>query len=227
MSQNVATTGEQTSRLEQELAALPEVTRGRNLWQNEMHEYDVYDHTMAYAHVMKTLSEDPNMIAAAYLHDVGKPVTAKPKTEGVREKAEGMPYHHFHGHELEGAKIVRRMAPALFRTHGLVQEKVAALVEHHYAPMKGIKAMRKEATWEGFYECYRRLDDELQHLSGGVRKAEVLMMFLADKLGQGKSVPDIDELRLLHEAMTVQDDSRRRHLLERVFDLQRHYPKKP
>jgi putative nucleotidyltransferase with HDIG domain len=149
--------------LDRTMDALPEVRAGKELWQNEFHEFDVYRHTVKFVERLKEIlagenrEPDPDLLAAGWLHDIGKPATAKPKEEnGVpEERGPGKPYHKFTGHEIEGEKIVLAMDPSLFEKLGLDQKKIAALVYCHYLPLKGIKEMRAAENREGFRQGAR------------------------------------------------------------------------
>ena len=189
------------ANLDQVLMSLPEVQAGRGLWQNRFHQFDVYNHTLEFVRYVKMLTEDIDVIAAGYLHDIGKPVVAKPKyEEGVLQIAEaGTPYHTFDGHERVGEEMVREMDPRLFKKLAVDQGRVASLVGCHYKPMKGIKAMRKTMSYGDFLREYRRLQEELDSLP--VSKEDVLMMFLADRLAQGEYCRDKEELLAIREAL--------------------------
>ena len=77
--------GREIANLDSIMEALPEVQKEKNLWQNNFHEFDVYHHTVKFVeHLKKILDEenheiDLNLIAAGWLHDIGKPTMAKPK----------------------------------------------------------------------------------------------------------------------------------------------------
>ncbi len=213
-------------QLEHELIALPEIQIGKDMWQNTLHEYDVYEHTIQYVHEMRKIDDRPMMIAAGYLHDIGKPVTAKLKYKDgkLQEKSPGKPYHTFDEHERIGEEMVLAMTPDLFERYHLDQTKIAALVGYHYTPLKGIKRMREQKTVDAFRTAFDQLDYQLQHLKETVTKKECLDMFLADKLGQGKNVSDIKELILVREALI--DEPHRATLLEEVYELQKAYDKR-
>ena len=97
----------ETLPFEKELIKLPALEKGKDLWQNNFHEFDVYDHTLKFVEFIKKFYReenrqiDPNLIAASYLHDIGKPVVAieKIKNGVLQEKEPGKPYHEFEDHE--------------------------------------------------------------------------------------------------------------------------------
>ncbi len=202
--------------LEQKLIQLPQLQAGKGVWQNKFHEFDVYGHTLSYVHHIKELTADPEMIVAGYLHDIGKPVVKKIKiTNGViEEKKPGKPYHEFDDHEKEGERMVREMDPDLFNEYGLDQDRIARLVGAHYAPMKGIKEMRKTTNWDDFVSAYRALEETINETN--VPKEEVMTMFLADCLAKGKSCTDVEELKAVREAILTSGRN-----LARVYRIQK------
>jgi len=72
---------------------------------------------------IKQLSEqwfatDSNIVAAAYLHDIGKMVVAKEKIKNgvLLEKEPGKPYHEFTTHEIVGAQMVKGNVSRFFHS---------------------------------------------------------------------------------------------------------------
>jgi len=204
-----------TKTLEKELMELPELQAGRGLWQNNFHEFDVYDHTLKFAEYIKQTTEDANMIIGAYLHDIGKPVVAKPKIkEGVlQEKSPGMAYHEFTDHEKVGEEMVIKMNSEIFERYGLNQEIIARLVGAHFLPMKGIKEMRKTQNPEEFKRAYNELIQTLEQSDLPI--AEIMEMFLADSLSKGKGCTDQPEL------MAVRDALLGKRKIEEVYEIQK------
>ncbi len=117
--------------------------------------------------------------------------------------------------------MVLAMDPQLFQTYSLDQKKIASLVGHHYTPMRGIKALQKTQSHEEFNKTFAEFDNKLSSLTGGLTKDEVLLLFLADKLGQGKHVSDQKELLLAREAFIEKDYSRREELLQEIYYIQK------
>jgi len=202
--------------LEKMLEELPEVQAGKDLWQNRFHEFDVFDHTMEYVRYLKEMTEDDDLIAAGYLHDIGKPMTAitKVKEGKIQEKEPGKPYHKFTDHEKAGEDMVRRMNPDFFREFGLNQERIAKLVGSHYTPMRGVKGMREATRYQDFEKAYEDLIRSLDET--GVPRNEVMTMFLADSLAKGKSCSDIGELRLVRQVILADGEN-----LRDIYDLQK------
>jgi hypothetical protein len=180
---------------------MPQILAGKNLWQNAFHEFDVYDHTLDYVKHLKTMTSDEEIVAAGYLHDIGKPAVAKLKYKNGKllEKENGKPYHEFDDHEIVGEQIVRTMTPQFFNEYQLNQERIAKLVGNHFLPMDGIKAMRKTKNYEEFKEEYAKLEQTLDN--SGSKREEVLMMFIADCLSKGKGCTDIEELKAIRESL--------------------------
>ena len=189
--------------MEKDLISLPEVQSGKGVIQNEFHDYDVYDHTLKVAEILRSgeLKEmilsgkvrDKDLVAAAYLHDIGKPVVAKPRAyDGILQYDEqGRQRHTFGDHEKVGEEMVREMDSGFFEEHGINQEKTARLVGAHYAPMTWLKKLRKTEDFEEFYKTYKSFTDELE--STGLAK-ETLELFCADTLGKGDSMEDENEV---------------------------------
>lgn len=181
---------------------IPEVQAEIGLWQNKFHEFDVFKHSKEFVKNIENLTTDKNMIAAGWLHDIGKVITAKTKVDekgNPIEKEPGKPYHDFIDHEIVGEEMVRKLDPEIFTKFELDQDKVAKLVGCHYIPILGIRDMRKTKNFNEFTLSFNKLNDQLSNAS--VSKEEVLTMFLADKLAQGKFCTDKDELFLIRETL--------------------------
>ncbi|MEI6731899.1 MAG: HD domain-containing protein [archaeon] len=203
--------------LERTIIQLPEIQVMKGIWQNDFHEFDVYTHTTEYVRYMKELTSDSHLIIAGYLHDTGKPVTAtlKYKSGILQQREPGKPYHEFDNHETIGAEMVKKMPSNLFESYDLSQEKIAKLVGAHYLPMKGIKELRKTKTQEEFMLSFSKLKQTLD--SSGITRDEVMLMFLADKLAQGKFCTDREELFAVREAILKPTESQMR----RIYELQK------
>lgn len=113
-----------------------------------------------------------------------------------------------------GEQIVRDMDPKLFDEYNLNQDRIAKLVGAHYVPMKGIKEMKKTSNWDDFMSAYHQLEQTLDET--GLPREEVMMMFLADCLSKGKGCTDIEELKLVREAILTNGQS-----LDEVYKMQR------
>ncbi len=227
----------EVTEIDKTMEALPEVLAGKNLWQNNFHEFDVYGHTVKFVEHMKEILQnegkelDLNLIAAAWLHDIGKPVVAVLKTrDGVQQEREkGKPYHEFTDHEIEGEKMVLAMDPKIFQQLGLNQEKIASLVYCHYLPMKGIKETRKTENWPNFLTRYNDLKKVLNDAENSaertpVTKREVMLMFLADKLSQGdpeKFATDREELFGIRDALLAENYEDEEKILKDVYNFQK------
>ena len=201
--------------LDQLLISLPEVKAGKGIWQNPFHEFDVYDHSLDFVKHIKDLTDDLNLIVAGYLHDIGKPVCKIPtyKDGVLQEKEPGKPYHRFKNHEHVGANMVREMNSNIFLQYGLDKIKIADLVECHFIPMKNIREMRKTTTFDNFMEKYNALEREFDGCN--VSRKEIMTMFLADKLAQGKGCTDKHELFAIRNAVLGKDVS-----LKEIYNLQ-------
>lgn len=211
----------ETLSFEEEIKRLPDLEKGKDLWQNSFHEFDVYEHTLKFVEFIKKLAKesgrviDPNIIAASYLHDIGKPAVAKEKfKDGILlEKEPGKPYHEFTGHEVAGEQMVREMNPDFFIANNLDQEKVAKLVGAHFIPMENIKQMRKVSTYDDFVTKYHELEKRLDETS--LTRDEVMELFLADSYSKGKGCTDLAELMKAREViMSNGDENKMRELYE-------------
>ncbi|MCS7109308.1 MAG: HD domain-containing protein [Candidatus Micrarchaeota archaeon] len=198
-----------------ELLNLPQIQAGKDLWQNPFHEFDVFTHTTKFVEFIEKMTDDLDVIAAGCLHDIGKPVVAKPKYKDnvLQEKEPGKPYHEFDDHEKVGEEIVRKLPPSIFEKYGLNQEKIAILVGAHYLPMKGIKAMRAAKDYKEFETAYQNLVEKLEKTG---YKNEVLTMFVADKLAQGKGCTDREELMAIWNLLVNNIGN-----LESIYKIQR------
>ncbi|MFH1232711.1 MAG: HD domain-containing protein [Patescibacteria group bacterium] len=230
-------------KIDEIMKGLPEVRAERDLWQNDFHQFTVYGHTKKFVMHLKNILENErqkkefdflNLVAAGWLHDIGKPITAKPKEKDgkILERKSDKPYkkiyHKFLNHEIEGEKRVREMNPEIFKELGLNQEKVALLVGCHFLPMKGIKDVRKAKDLNEFLQKYNDLKERLEKLSesnnGLISKEEILLMFLADKLGQGdpeKYVTDQEELFSIRNALLLKDKMQEEQKLKEIYNFQK------
>ncbi len=234
--------GREVANLDSIMEALPEVQKEKNLWQNNFHEFDVYHHTVNFVECLKKILDeenheiDLNLIAAGWLHDIGKPIVAKPKEKNgaPEEREQSKSYHKFTDHEIEGENMVRAMDSAIFEKLGLGQEKIASLVYCHYLPMKGIKEMRKTENWHKFRQKYEDLKKQLEEIPWAkdrapVSKEEILLMFLADKLAQGdpnKYATDREELFVIRDVLLSKDKGQEEEGLKKVYELQKREAKK-
>jgi hypothetical protein len=209
----------QETSMEEFFEDLPQVTAGKGVWQNSFHDFDVYDHTLQAVMYIKRLTDDKNLIAAAYLHDIGKPVVAVPQarrgpTAGKKSgKASGLQYNDFPDHEVVGENMVRRMDRSLFLRFGLDKELVASLVGCHYFPMDGIKLMRRADSFKEFMKIYKDLENALSNATASM--GQIMILFVADKLAQGKSGTDRDELFMIMELLL-----KKKKNFRQVYELQ-------
>ncbi len=98
---------------------MPEMLATRQVQQGGHHVYDVFTHSIEALRACS--SPDPVVRLATLLHDVDKPVVAKPGGErGVT----------FYGHEVSGARTAKRIAERL-RLSKKDQDRVFTLVRWH------------------------------------------------------------------------------------------------
>jgi tRNA nucleotidyltransferase (CCA-adding enzyme) len=100
----------------------PELEEGIGIDQNQAHSYDVFEHNLrALQHAAdKGWSEDIRL--AALFHDIGKPVS--------RRRSEEKQDWTFHGHEVVGAKMSKKLLERLKFTRETI-EKITKLVRWH------------------------------------------------------------------------------------------------
>jgi len=206
------------SDLEQRLMNLPEIQAGIGLIQNEYHAFDVFDHTMEVVRYVKERSSDKDLIAAAYLHDIGKPVTAKPRVyDGVLQKdEEGRQRHTFPNHEYVGEEMVREMSNKFFEENNLNQEKIGKLVGAHYLPMIGIAKTRKTRNYQEFVSAFNSLAQEIDKT--GLDREELMNLFHADTLGKGNTFGDGEELLKIKEILV--NKSNPEEMIREVYEMQ-------
>ena len=204
-----------TLKLDYVLVKLPEVVAGKNIWQNKYHSHDVFGHSMAVVRNIRNFTKDENMIAAAYLHDIGKPVVAKPlyNQRALQEKEPGKQYHRFLFHEAKGAEMVRDMNHELFKDLKLDQEKITKLVAYHFAPMIGIKTMRRKKTLEEFLGVVGCLEFNLE-CDSKVTKEEILTIFLADSMEKS----DKEELIWIRNTLLETELEKKTKNLREIFE---------
>lgn len=213
-------------QLDEVFSNLPEVQAGDNIWQNPFHEFDVLNHTRYFITHLREFSQDPNLAAAGWLHDIGKPVVAIPKLDKEGRPMElepGKPYHEFTNHEVVGEEMVKTMSPEIFQQFNLEQERVASLVGCHYLPMKGIKAMRKTENFADFTRSFNQLKELLESLS--ITKRDILDMFIADCLSKGSGCTDQPELLPIRETLLKENPTEED--LCQLYEIQKeHYGNK-
>jgi hypothetical protein len=186
--------------------ALPEVQACKGIRQGPFHDKDVYLHSIDFVRWAKQFTDDRDIHAAGYLHDIGKDTTKKPLLTETGEPIycnsdPKLPCYSFPGHEEVGAGMVLGMNKETFDQFGLNQLRISFLVGAHYLPMKFIKLMREQKTFATFENQFDVLVSRLYYLEestklegAGVSKRDIATMFKADKSAQGKACTDRLEL---------------------------------
>jgi poly(A) polymerase/tRNA nucleotidyltransferase (CCA-adding enzyme) len=100
----------------------PDLERGIGVAQNQAHRFDVYEHLLRACQHAADKEWDTTVRIAALFHDVSKPETRR----WSDEKRDWT----FHGHEVVGAKVVKRIMRDLKFPEEITQ-KVVALVRWH------------------------------------------------------------------------------------------------
>lgn len=197
------------------LEQLPGIRAGIGLWQNEFHEFTVYDHTLVVVEEVKAMDADDNLIAAAWLHDIAKPTVATLREyDGIPQMSpNGPPYHTFNGHEVVGEHVVRAFTTDLFVPYSLNQDYIARLVGAHFLPMTGIKNLRKATDMDEFIKAFKSLEDLIE--KANLPKDELMKLFMADCMGKGNAPHDQPELLLVRNALLGTD------CLQEIYDIQK------
>ncbi|MDE2071597.1 MAG: CCA tRNA nucleotidyltransferase [Patescibacteria group bacterium] len=117
---------QKTLILSQELGVLPyilpELLEGVGIEQNQAHKYDVYEHSLRALQHAADKGWPLEVRLAALLHDVGKPAT--------RRWGEDKKDWTFHGHEVVGAKMAKKILERLKFSHETLN-KVVTLIRWH------------------------------------------------------------------------------------------------
>ena len=100
----------------------PDLERGIGIDQNQAHSYDVFEHNVRSMQHAADKGWDLALRTAAMLHDISKPET--------RVWSDEKKDWTFHGHEVVGAKVARRILADL-RFPKDLSDKVVALVRWH------------------------------------------------------------------------------------------------
>jgi len=101
---------------------VPELLGAVGLVQNRHHDFDVWDHVMAALDHSAEAGHDLVTRLAVLMHDIGKPATAAPRSDG-----EG---NTFHGHHRVGAEMTQEIMRRL-RFPEKTTEDVVRAVRHH------------------------------------------------------------------------------------------------
>ncbi len=213
---------EMSFKWEEDLMRLPSVLAGRGVYQNKFHEFDVYDHTIEVVNHARSIDKNPNLIASAWLHDIGKPAVATPMPPSDPPVCDtkGHPYFLFRGHDVVGASIIRQMEPSFFKQKELSQDLIALIVGNHTQPVKTLKSLREYLNNWNSYE--RNCSNYMKSLnqSGEIGKM-TRYLFLSDILGQ-RSFNNIkigeDEGLMFHEILSKNSISSK--IIRRLFELQ-------
>lgn len=101
---------------------IPELEEGIGCNQNQAHSFDVFEHSLRSLQHAADKKYPFEVRLAALLHDVGKPAT--------RRFEETKKDYTFHGHEVVGARMTKRILKDL-RFSREIQERVVGLVRWH------------------------------------------------------------------------------------------------
>ena len=151
---------------------IPELLEGVNVSQNKHHIYNVWEHNLHSLEYAVSKEWGSRVRLAVWLHDVGKPRT---------KRGEG-PNATFYNHEVEGAKMTRRILSRLKFSREDI-EKISDLVRYH---------MFYYNVGEVTESSVRRLMAKI----GPENMEELLQVRMADRIGSG--VPKAQPYKLRH-----------------------------
>jgi putative nucleotidyltransferase with HDIG domain len=103
---------------------LPELLEGIGVIQNRHHEFDVWDHLMSSLDHSAAAEHDLATRMAVLMHDIGKPRTAAPRSDGDGNT--------FHGHDREGAAMTQVILRRLRFPDKFTEDVVRAVRQHMY-----------------------------------------------------------------------------------------------
>ncbi len=213
---------------EVKLQELPAIRAEIGIAQNKYHQFTIDNHNLEVVRHVKMIGEEKgglerDLVAAAWLHDIGKPMVATPigENDPPTHDPQGNPYHLFRGHDEVGAYAIEKMSPDFFTKLGLDQKIIIGVVYNHELFMKNIKRMRKVGDFEGFRRVYGNLAGELGAFPSQVRQY-LLDLFKADTLGQGDEAfrakgKDCDERLMIQKILVTLDQSS----LKAIYDFER------
>lgn len=190
------------------LADLGVVRAGIGFYQNEFHKFDVYQHTLQCVANLIDMGAHADLIAAGYLHDIGKPRLAIPITKNgqVVTDAEGHPLHDFKpGHEELGQEMVLLLPEEIFEELGLNQKVVAEIVGCHYLPMvqfKKLKYISNKEELRCFYQDFHQILDQAP-----ARREDIVDICVADALAKGTSDPHRPVMKAIHDFLRHKKDN--------------------
>jgi putative nucleotidyltransferase with HDIG domain len=101
---------------------LPDLKRGIGIEQNQAHSYDVYEHNLRTLQHAADKNWTLELRLASILHDISKPET--------RRFSEEKKEFTFHGHEVVGARVAKKVLADL-KFPKKISEKVVKLVRWH------------------------------------------------------------------------------------------------
>jgi len=151
---------------------IPELLEGWNVTQNKHHIYNVWEHNLHSLEYAIAKGWGLRVRLAVLLHDVGKPRT---------KRGEG-PDATFYNHEVEGAKMTRRILSRLKFSREDI-ERISDLVRYH---------MFYYNVGEVTESSVRRLLSKI----GPENMEELLQVRMADRIGSG--VPKAQPYKLRH-----------------------------
>jgi hypothetical protein len=190
------------------LAELGLVKAGIGFYQ-EFHKLDVYQHTLICVEKLELMGAKNTLIAAGYLHDIGKPRLALPifRNGKIATDDEGHILHQFKdGHEVLGREMVLLLPEEIFAELGIDQEEVAEIVGCHYLPMKYFMNLKYVQNKKQLKTIFDEMEKALN--SAPAKRENIIDIFVADCLAKLKyAKPHIPALKLLYGLLRKEADN--------------------
>ena len=131
-------------------AILPEIESTIGFDQkNKNHKYTVYEHMVKALNVLNQLGiDDTRLKVAVFLHDIGKPISARLKEDGQL---------NYHGHCGASAAIAERLLTRLNCTHDTIKD-ICDLIKYHDSRAKTKSELKRIVNKLGPVNTSRLID---------------------------------------------------------------------
>jgi hypothetical protein len=194
--------------MKKQFESLPFMEAAKMIRSSRIHQHDLRRHMCETARQLMSIESSLDLVAAGYLHDVGKVVVATPKADGI--------YSIGQNHASVGRTIVGNMRKEFFVSLGLDQEKIAHVVGEHEFILDRIIGLRDPQIDVAVYTM--RLFEVYTELKENCVSEDIIELFWADAVAKG-GCSDIDELELYYKYFKSQCVSPEEIYRSRHFDL--------
>jgi tRNA nucleotidyltransferase (CCA-adding enzyme) len=157
---------------------LPELGEGIGCVQNIHHRWDVFNHNLSAVDNAAERGGDLVDRYAALLHDVGKPRTAAPRTDGSGNT--------FYGHEDVGAEMIPEMFGRLRLAHDMTADVQSLVGNHMYATLGSDNMPLSDATIRRFIRNVSRGTDDRELARERIERQFTLRY--CDRKGSGRDM---------------------------------------